>query len=138
VSMPSRKNARLFYRAARQRLDDASLLIELDRTTAAVYLAGYSVECMLKALILSTVASRRETEILETFRGGQAHSYDWLIRLYRQNGGTQVPRTIAVHFMKVNTWSTDLRYLPGKINASEANAFLSSVDEINRWIDGRL
>lgn len=49
--MPISKNARLFYRAAKQRFDDALLLLELKRTTAAVYLAGYSIECMLKALI---------------------------------------------------------------------------------------
>jgi len=40
---------------AKQRFDDALLLLEMGRTTAAVYLAGYSVECMLKALILSAV-----------------------------------------------------------------------------------
>jgi hypothetical protein len=38
--MPSSAQARRFYRAAKQRFDDALLLLEMERTTAAVYLAG--------------------------------------------------------------------------------------------------
>ncbi len=67
--MPSSAQARCFYRAARQRFDDALLLLEMERTTAAVYLSGYIVECMLKALILSAVPREQEAEILGMFRG---------------------------------------------------------------------
>jgi len=136
--MPISKNARLFYRAAKQRFDDTLLLFELERTTAAVYLAGYSVECMLKALILSTVPDTREEEILEMFRGGRAHDYEWLIWLYRQNRGAQTPPHLVPHFTQVNTWSTDMRYSPGTIEAGEARAFLDAVTEIIQWSDGRL
>lgn len=138
MAMPISKNARLFYRAAKQRFDDALLLLELKRTTAAVYLAGYSIECMLKALILSIVPGNQEGVILEMFRGGRAHDYDWLMWLYRENGGTQIPPHLVPHFTRVNTWSIHLRYSPGTIEAQRAKAFLESSNEIVQWADRRL
>jgi len=77
VAMPSSAHTRRFYRVAKQRFGDALLLLEMGRTTAAVYLAGYSVECMLKALILSAVPQAQEEEILGRFRGASAHDYEW-------------------------------------------------------------
>ena len=52
MGIPRDKDAKRFYRAAGQRLDDAAYLLDGARTTACVYLAGYCVECMLKALIV--------------------------------------------------------------------------------------
>jgi hypothetical protein len=138
MPIPTSRNARLFYRAAKQRFDDALLLIEFKRTTAAVYLAGYSVECMLKALILSIVPRNRENEILNQFRGVQAHDYDWLIRLYRRNGGAQIPVGLIPNFTRVNTWSTHIRYSPETLEGRRAKAFVDAANEINQWADGRL
>ena len=53
--MPSHqpKEVRRFHRAAARRFEEAQFLLTRGNyTTAAVYLAGYAVECMLKALIL--------------------------------------------------------------------------------------
>jgi len=81
VAMPASSNSRLFYRVANQRFEDAEFLLGVERTTAAVYLAGYSVECILKALILAIVPRTQEADILAMFRGARAHDYDWLLRL---------------------------------------------------------
>lgn len=136
--MPASRNARLFYRVAKQRFEDAEFLLDVDRTTAAVYLAGYSVECILKALILATVPRAQESEILAVFRGAQAHHYDWLLRLYAERGGPGLPPELVPHFARVNTWSTDMRYSPGTITLRDAKAFLDSAVEILTWGDGRL
>jgi hypothetical protein len=137
--MPSSAQARrFFYRAAKQRFDDALLLFEMERTTAAIYLAGYSVECMLKALILSAVPQAQEAELLEMFRGARAHDYEWLLHLYVEKGGARMPPPIVPHFARVNAWSTDMRYVPGTIAAHEAQAFLDAAIAIMTWIDGRL
>jgi hypothetical protein len=45
MALPKPVEARRYYRAAVQRFDDAQLLLEQSRTTGAVYLAGYTVEC---------------------------------------------------------------------------------------------
>jgi hypothetical protein len=44
MALPNVAMARRFYRAAKQRYDDAEFLLAGNRTTAAVYLAGYRVE----------------------------------------------------------------------------------------------
>jgi HEPN domain-containing protein len=73
VALPSAEHARHFYRAAKQRFDDALLLLEMGRTTAAIYVAGYSVECLRKALMLAVVPRGQAEEVLSMFRGAPAH-----------------------------------------------------------------
>ena len=138
MAMPSSVPARRFYRAAKQRFDDALLLLEMERTTAAIYLAGYSVECMLKALILSAVPQAQEAELLGLFHGARAHDYEWLLRLYVDKGGAKLPPSVVPHFARVNSWSTDMRYASGTVAAHEAKAFLDAAVEIITWADGRL
>jgi len=138
VAVPSSRNARIFYRAARQRFEDAEFLMGVDRTTAAVYLAGYSVECILKALILANVPRAEEKEILAMFRGARARDYVWLLRLYAERGGPDLPSELVLHFARVNTWSTDMRYSPGTIALRDVKAFLDSALKILAWGDGRL
>lgn len=138
MALPSSEHARRFYRVAKQRFDDALLLLEMGRTTAAVYLAGYSVECMLKALILSAVPQAQAEEILGLFRGARAHDYEWLLRLYTEKGGARMPPAIVPYFARVNSWSTDMRYVPGTIAMCEAQGFVDAATEILTWADGRL
>lgn len=138
MPIPQSRSSRLFYRAAQERFEDAELLFKLNRTTAAVYLAGYSVECMIKSLILSAVPLSQEHVILAMFRGRLAHDYEWLMRLYRQQSGRTIPQNINRHLARVREWSTDIRYSPATIGANQAKGFLASVTEIIRWADGRL
>lgn len=138
MATPSSVNARLFYRAAKERFDDAEFLLNAGRTTAAVYLAGYGVECILKALILAQAPRAREKEILAEFKGARAHQYDWLRERYAEFGGPGLPREVALYFAHVEPWSTNIRYSPASVPLQEAKVFLNSVSEIFIWGDGRL
>ena len=138
MAMPSSAHARRFYRAAQQRFDDALLLLEMERTAAAIYLAGYSVECMLKALILSAVPQAQEAELLGMFRGARAHDYEWRLHLYVEKGEARMPLSVVPPFARVNAWSTDMRYTPGTMAAHEAQAFVEAAIAIITWADGRL
>jgi HEPN domain-containing protein len=138
MSLPANQYARPFYRAAKQRLDEAVFLLESRRTTAAVYLAGYGIECMLKALLLSTVSASKSAELVLDFRGQKAHSYDWLREQVVELTGRQCPREVMRHFRQVNLWSTNLRYETNQIKYADANTFLSSVIQIVHWIDERI
>jgi HEPN domain-containing protein len=138
MGMPQNKHARQFYRAAEQRWEDAEFLLESERTTAAVYLAGYCVECMLKALILSQAPSDEKENVLNTFRGSVAHKYDWLRFMYKEYGGAGLPKEILEAFRIVEDWGTDLRYQPGTIPADDAEEFLAAVRRVRTWADGRL
>jgi hypothetical protein len=136
MAMPASQDARLYDRCAFQRYEEAEVLLKAEYTTGAVYLAGYGIECILKALVLMAVSSGSRPDMLKSFRGGKAHEYEWLRSLYLTNGG--FPMNITQHFTLVNDWSTDLRYTPRSVRDDEAEAFLASAAAIIRWADGRL
>jgi HEPN domain-containing protein len=138
MGLPRATEARLYYRAAKQRYADAELLLEAERTTGAVYLAGYAVECMLKALVLAVVPAGRRGELLADFRGSRAHNIEWLTALYRRHAGGAIPRDVTRHLSWVAEWSTDMRYATGVLAGAEAEAFLASVRAIVTWADGRM
>ena len=138
MAIPTSHEARLYYRCAFQRHEDAQILLHADHTTGAVYLAGYAVECTLKALILSAMTPHDRDVMLRSFRGAKAHDYEWLRDRYLFNGGARFPRHVTEAFTLVNDWSTDLRYLPRTLKDEEASDYLSSAAIIMQWADGRL
>jgi hypothetical protein len=138
MSLPRAVEARPFYQAAKQRFEDARFLLEAGRTTGAIYLAGYCVECMLKALILARVPRRRRQETLRSFRGARAHDYDWLKATYLERGGEPFPKEIASAFAFVNTWGVEIRYQAGTAKYADAKAFLHQAERNIIWADGRL
>lgn len=138
MALPHAPEARQYYQAARQRLDDAQFLMGGQRTTGAIYLAGYCVECMLKALLLSMTAGAKRRAALEAFRGSKAHDYDWLKAKYFKSGGQPFPPNIARSFSFVNTWTVQIRYRAGSSKRVDAEAFLKNVDSIMSWADGRM
>jgi HEPN domain-containing protein len=138
MALPQAVEARRYYQAAKQRLDDAILLLDAGRTTGAVYLAGYTVECLLKALVLAGVATQRRRGLLAEFRGNRAHNIEWLGAIYRRYVGMTVPRQVTRHLARVAAWSTDLRYATVRLRRREADEFMESVSAISGWADGRL
>src|SRR2546427_108452 len=134
---PGRREIRRFQRAADARLGEALFLLANQYTTAAVYLAGYAVECALKALILSSEPASRHEETLLTFRGAKAHDFNWL---RRQLGRRRMPLPlpVEVRLRTADWWTTDLRYTPRNIEETEARIFLTTADELVRWVKGRI
>lgn len=133
--MPASNEARVFYRCALMRCDDAAILLNAGQTTGAVYLAGYAVECTLKALVLSRVTAAQRSEVLKLFRGHLAHDYEWLRTLYRAKGGAPFPREITEALTLVGDWSTDLRYLPRTLKDHEARSFVDTAKMIVAWAE---
>lgn len=138
MALPHAREARAFYQAAKQRFEDARFLLENERTTGAIYLAGYSVECMLKALILSAVAKKQRAEVLQSFRGAKAHDYDWLQLKYLVSGGPQFPKSTVKALSLVSDWAVEIRYKAAKARIDEAKAFLDATEQIMTWADARL
>jgi len=137
MGMPSSVESRRFYRAAQQRFADAEFLFGSDRTTGAVYLAGYGVECMLKALLLALLKGRRQRAMLDSFRGRKAHDFVWLKAEF-QKLGHSIPSEVSRQLVRVSSWSTDMRYVPGTIRKREAQAFLDAAAAVIAWADGRI
>jgi HEPN domain-containing protein len=137
VATPKSSQARRFFRRATQRRDEARVLFKSELHTGAVYLAGYGVECMLKALILEITLPARDDEVLALFRGAKAHDYNQLKAWYRERGGAVPPRSLNPAFTIVSDWSTDLRYSTASLKQEDAQEFLDAVDAIMEWAAGR-
>ncbi|MGH9676469.1 MAG: HEPN domain-containing protein [Candidatus Acidiferrum sp.] len=138
MAIPSSKEARLSHRCALARYDDALVLLNAEHNAGAVYLAGYSVECMLKALLLTAVSAANRAESLRSFRGNRGHHFQWLRARYFANGGPRFPPEINRCFILVNDWSTDMRYSCKPISPAEADGFLDAAGTILRWAHGRI
>jgi HEPN domain-containing protein len=138
MAIPSSKESRLFYRCGKQRFEEAEILLGAGKFTGAIYLAGYGIECMLKALVLSNVSSSKVNGVLRSFRGNRGHEYEWLKAEYRLRRHATFPGEINQCFAQVNPWSTDLRYEPGNFGARDAESFMKAARTIIVWIDGRL
>lgn len=136
MALPHNRIARDYYRAAFQRYTDATFLIKVGRTTAAVYLAGYTVECILKALVLASVPLSRAGDIQTLFRGNRGHNIEWLTALYRHHAAGTIPIAVNQLILSVSEWSTDLRYETGSIE--DADEFIAAVVAIKDWADGRM
>jgi HEPN domain-containing protein len=130
---------RKFFRVATQRFDEAQFLYEGDRYAASIYIAGYSVECGLKALILSTEPDSGRKLLADSFRGSGWHNIHRLIEVYIDRKGTRPPPEIAKALTYVSDeWSVDLRYLAGERPFRDARQFIKSTELILGWIKGRL
>src|SRR5262249_283990 len=128
---------RRFYRVALQRFEDAQILLENDRTTGAMYLAGYTVECGLKALLLANVPSRQHPNLVRSFYGKIGHDLEWLKKELRRRG-VEIPPETADHLRRVTTWSTHMRYDPALQTKPETRGFIQAADQVIRWVERKL
>lgn len=138
MALPRPPEARAYYRAAKQRYEEARFLLRARMTTAAVYLAGYTVECIMKALIVANVAPGLRRQLLVSFRGRRAHDIDWLADMYRRHVGNVIPHAVTQHLSRVASWSTDIRYETAVVSSTSADVFLESVVAIMNWADERM
>lgn len=135
MAIPTAREVRRYFFAGRQRYDDAMSLLENGRTTGAVYLSGYAVECFLKVLILSGSPESHHHAIIATFRGLRAHNLEWLKMVYLKRGGPPFPRDVRQDIRAIfDAWSTDLRYEPGMFTSRDARQILQATERVIDWI----
>jgi HEPN domain-containing protein len=127
--------SRDFLRAATQRLTTAHFLSTHRYNIDASYLAGYAIECALKALILdSTAPSDREAMLKTITSGKRMHNYEVLGDILKRLG-RPIPLVLAIRFRRWH-WSTDLRYEYGRGNTSETKGFLRTAGLAYDWVKG--
>lgn len=139
----------LFYgvseqgKAGKHRMDDARALFNAVRWRGAMYLAGYSVECLLKTKLMRMFGCRHLRELEEELqnRGVLAsgtlftHHLEALLRL---TGALDRLRQNEEHwrlFNMVNRWVPAWRYTADQSNQDDASDFLSAVEKVSRWIE---
>ena len=155
-----------FLKAAPKRLKDARELLEapsLDPNAAdatyrhlcgAYYLAGYAVECVLKAYIILLLDSRiaepvaRWSHVLQHLAGQPAwadlagkHSHD-LGRLLAVSGlGTAIDQDEQAKRTRgaCGKWDYNVRYQPRPmIDRARVEAFVGACSTIYHWVRARL
>lgn len=129
--------SRDFQRAAAQRFETAEFLLEHAHTLDAQYLAGYTVECSLKALILEmTPAADKPIQLQKLCSGSKMHRPEILLAILRSQG-IRLPLSLTKRFRRF-TWSTDLRYETGRRDRGETRVFLKTAQETYDWVEIQL
>src|SRR5947209_5532087 len=125
------KEIRRFERAAKQRLATAAFLLEHQYYLDAIYLAGYAVECSLKALILRRTARNEFLAVYEqlTAVGSKGHNFEYLKAVLKTRlvARRETDRSALAartgYLQEVGSWSTDLRYQAGAGHPHDAERF---------------
>ena len=146
--MPSRSD---FHTLTRQRLDESNALLPLNFPDAAFYLAGYSIECALKAAVCRTLdqndfygpdRGNKSTRYVQdrVLREFKTHNYSDLLVLSglsaKLNTARQTDPKIeaAWFFIEGMNWSEQSRYQLGTKSAINVYNFVQAVETIVIWI----
>jgi HEPN domain-containing protein len=143
----------LFYgiseqgKAGKHRMDDARALLNAVRWRGAMYMAGYSVECLLKTKLMRMFDCRHLRELEEELQRRRilpvqatifTHQLELLVRLAN---GLERLRGDEEHwrlFNMVNRWVPAWRYTADQSTHHDAEDFLAAVDKISRWIENNI
>ncbi|HEX4614173.1 MAG TPA: HEPN domain-containing protein [Urbifossiella sp.] len=78
MSLGSNPDARVYYVPARRRLEDAKILLDNHRRDGARSMAGFAVECLLKALVLANSTPRQRPKPMIRLTAEIGHDLDAL------------------------------------------------------------
>ncbi|MEQ8789175.1 MAG: hypothetical protein RIC55_22875 [Pirellulaceae bacterium] len=124
-----------------QRVEDAGILLAAKRWPAAYYMAGYALECALKACVL--VYIERTGIIFEDKKFSQncwTHDIEELVRL----AGLRIDRdrvaganaSLGQNWLTARDWSESSRYRMSTQSQAETllSALIDDPDEVLPWV----
>ncbi|HEV7223519.1 MAG TPA: hypothetical protein VGN42_12510 [Pirellulales bacterium] len=118
-----------------------------DRWRGAMYMAGYSIECLLKTKLMRMFECRhlRELETELQRRGAlpiQAtiftHQLEILLRLTQGMGRLRQNEPHWRLFNIVNRWVPAWRYTADLANREDAEDFLEAVEKVSHWLENNV
>ena len=143
----------LFYgvseqaKAGKHRMDDARALLDADRWRGAMYMAGYSIECLLKTKLMRMFSCRHLRELEDELQGkgilpAQAtvftHQLELLLRLTNAIDRLRQNEQNWRMFNMVNRWIPAWRYTADLSNAEDAKDFVDAVEKVSHWIENNI
>ena len=146
--MPSRSN---LQNLTKQRLDEANALLTLNFSDAAFYLAGYSIECALKAVVRKTHdqdnfykpdRSNKGNWYLQEriFREFKTHNYNDLLVLLGLSAKFELARVSNPQLysawidIQKAAWTEQYRYELGTKSGQNVSDFIKAVELLIIWI----
>ena len=134
-------------KAARQRWEDAQVLFGQRRYRGAMYLAGYAVECLLKAKLMRMFDCRQLRELEDKLRARKVlratasiftHQLGLLLHLaqaaHRLRNDPQRWRSFAT----VNLWIPAWRYNAKPCRPQDARKYMEAVRTMVHWIEANV
>ena len=140
----------LFYgvseqgKAGKHRMDDARALLNATRWRGAMYMAGYSVECLLKTKLMHRFNCRHLRELEQELQAkgilaAQAtiftHQLELLLHLANAVDRLRQNEEHWRLFNMVNRWVPAWRYTADLSNSEDANDFLAAVEKLSHWVE---
>ncbi len=134
-------------KASHQRRLDAEALLASQRWLGAMYLAGYAVECLLKAKLMQRFRCLYLSELERRLRDkrlmGRAdtifsHQLHFLLRLTGALDRLRMNREAWLAFTTINEWVPAWRYFPRERTQAEAHDFCESMRIVLHWIDANI
>ena len=131
-------------KSALKRWEDARYLRNGKHWRGAMYLAGYAIECRLKAVLMEKFNVNRIQELesaLEKRIGRSINAFTHNIEVlfsFTDAYGRLKDRPITEDlraYRKCNTWTVAWRYNPTDGNEKECNEFMNAVHRFSRYIE---
>jgi HEPN domain-containing protein len=126
-----------FLRAAKQRLTVAEFLMKHRYTLDSMYLAGYAIECALKALILNKAPVEIRDDIFTRITSGTRMHYVESLGVIVKDLGCPLPLELVKRIRR-SRWRTELRYTSGRTNTGETRGFLKTCDAVYNWVERQM
>jgi len=131
-------------KAALKRHTDAKKLQEQQRWRGAMYLAGYSVECKLKARLMERYNLNTLEQLEEEIERRLGHPVNVFTHsievLFGLTGARERLLQNAAHpnalraYQRCNTWKPAWRYRPDEGTEDECNAFMQAVAMFGNFV----
>lgn len=148
MGIPRDRDARLYNQVARKRLHEATRICDelTDLSAPAAYLAGYAVECVLKALVLvETPVSQRKSVGEETIAWMKSEFGHDLIKLAKSlaRGGARLPESqehdlLSEFNFLAARWDPENRYDPKDYDQETNERMIRGAEAIFQWADARM
>jgi HEPN domain-containing protein len=122
-----------FEQVARRVLANARFLLRHRRWHSAIYLAGYAVECRLKAAIcrvkgLATLPPEYQTHDLRAL----LHATGWEQSMAQDRRAWDAFQTVD------KIWSVEMRYTTKPYGRREAENFFEALGRLEEWLEQKM
>lgn len=134
-------------KASRHRRQDAQILHDGGRWRGSMYVAGYAIECLLKAKLMKQYGCFRLQDLEDELRRRglmseratvYTHELERLLAWTQSMGRLQQNIRLWRTFNLVNRWLPAWRYDADVSNRDDSHAFLEAVDTILQWIQSNV
>ena len=129
-------SAREFFKASKQRFTVAEWLMK-EYPLDALYIAGYSVECALKALIMHTTPTADQADTFAKITSSAKMHYPENLKDILKTKGCVIPFEYVKKLRRFG-WTTQLRYETGRRPPSEVRGYLRVAKNVIDWVQGEM